>query len=476
MSDRRRRGPRPDDAEDVEGPSPTAREPTAREPLAPVAAPAVPATAADVRAARRVVRRARRASAPAPRGTAGETLPQAIPLAQAAPAAPPETPAEREARIAAIQRDLVRRRRRRTGLLALRLLLFVLLPTLVVGWYYFRIATDMFEVRAEFVIQKAEGASTAPALGGILSGLAMADARDSMAVQGFLSSPAAFERLDAEHGFVAHFQNPAIDELQRLAPDASRADAHDLYRRHVIVGFDQTEGIIRMSVIAADGASAERFAKALIAYAEEMVDSLSARAREENMRGAEQSFADRQADVEAAAGRVLELQRTYATFSAEGELQVDLSVIQAQTLELEKLKRDLNEMQAAGNRNQAQIDVLRRRIDFTQQSIDERRAALTANGRNGQSLAEISSALQMARSDLAAKEQMRVVALGTLEQARIEAARQVRYLSVNVPPTIPDRPTYPRRYENTAVAFFIFLGLYVMISLTLSILREQVSV
>jgi capsular polysaccharide transport system permease protein len=207
-----------------------------------------------------------------------------------------------------------------------------------------------------------------------------------------------------------------------------------------------------------------------------MVDSLSARAREENMRGAEQSFADRQADVEAAAGRVLELQRTYATFSAEGELQVDLSVIQAQTLELEKLKRDLNEMQAAGNRNQAQIDVLRRRIDFTQQSIDERRAALTANGRNGQSLAEISSALQMARSDLAAKEQMRVVALGTLEQARIEAARQVRYLSVNVPPTIPDRPTYPRRYENTAVAFFIFLGLYVMISLTLSILREQVSV
>jgi capsular polysaccharide transport system permease protein len=36
-------------------------------------------------------------------------------------------------------------------------------------------------------------------------------------------------------------------------------------------------------------------------------------------------------------------------------------------------------------------------------------------------------------------------------------------------------PSYPRKFENTVLAFLIFSGIYLMISLTASILREQVS-
>jgi capsular polysaccharide transport system permease protein len=44
-----------------------------------------------------------------------------------------------------------------------------------------------------------------------------------------------------------------------------------------------------------------------------------------------------------------------------------------------------------------------------------------------------------------------------------------------VPPIAPDSPTYPKAFENTLLAFLIFSGIYLMISLTVSILREQVS-
>lgn len=414
----------------------------------------------------------------APEAEAGDDMAEApIALPAPPPAGSGEAEAERERRIAAIQRDLARRRRRRALFLALRLLVFVLLPTAIVGRYYFLVATDMYETRSEFVIQKAESAgSPAPGLAGIFSGFGLADSKDSIAVQGYLTSLDAMLRLDAEQGFVAHFSDPRIDSWRRLPPDASRAEAHDLYRRHVTVGFDVTEGILRMSVVAADRETSERFSKALIRYAEEMVDSLSARARAENMEGAERSFAAREADVRAAAARVLELQTRYATFSAEGELQIDLSVIQAQELELEKLRRELNEMRANPRPNPAQLAALERQIAFIESSVAQRRAALTAVGRNGESLARISSELQMAQSDLAAKEQMRVLALNSLEQARVQANRQVRYLSVSVPPIAPDRPTHPRRVENTAIAFVLFLGLYIMVSLTGAVLREQVSV
>ena len=44
-----------------------------------------------------------------------------------------------------------------------------------------------------------------------------------------------------------------------------------------------------------------------------------------------------------------------------------------------------------------------------------------------------------------------------------------------VPPIAPDRPTYPRSFENTVLAFLVFAGIYLMVSLTAAILREQVS-
>jgi capsular polysaccharide transport system permease protein len=44
-----------------------------------------------------------------------------------------------------------------------------------------------------------------------------------------------------------------------------------------------------------------------------------------------------------------------------------------------------------------------------------------------------------------------------------------------VEPTAPDTPSYPRAFENTLVVMLIFGGIYLMISMTIAILREQIS-
>ena len=91
------------------------------------------------------------------------------------------------------------------------------------------------------------------------------------------------------------------------------------------------------------------------------------------------------------------------------------------------------------------------------------------------SLARVSAELRIAEADLANRQLLLQQALQQLETARIEANRQVRYLSLGVSPVAPDEPTYPRAFENTILAFLIFGGIYLMISMTASILREQVS-
>ena len=91
------------------------------------------------------------------------------------------------------------------------------------------------------------------------------------------------------------------------------------------------------------------------------------------------------------------------------------------------------------------------------------------------SLAQQAVSLQLAQADLVNADTNLQLAQTGLEQARTEASRQVRYLTVAVRPVPSEEPSYPRKFENTILAFLIFGGIYLMLSLTASILREQVT-
>ena len=377
------------------------------------------------------------------------------------------------AEVAKIQRDIVRRRRRKSMALIARLSVFVLLPTILAGIYYYLIATPFYSTRAEFVIQQAD--SSATGLGGLLKGSSFATSQDSIAVQGYLQSQDAMARLDEDKGFRQHFSQPQIDRLQRLAPDASNAAAYKVYRRNVKISYDPTEGLVKMEVIAADPATAVEFANALVGYAEEQVDQLTARMRDDQMEGANASFADAEQKLHEANQRVVQLQEKNKVISSE----VEVTLLTAQISQLDGLltqeRLSLAQMESNAQPNLARMEPVKRRIATLEEQIAQLRTRLTEDDANGQSLAKVQSELLVAQADVQTRQIMLAQALTAMEAARNQANRQTRYLSVSVNPVVADEPSYPRAFENTAVVMLIFAGIYLMISMTIAILREQLT-
>ena len=107
--------------------------------------------------------------------------------------------------------------------------------------------------------------------------------------------------------------------------------------------------------------------------------------------------------------------------------------------------------------------------------LAQQNSRLTDATEGENSLAQKASEIQMAQADLATADLFLQSALQNMKQTELEANRQVRYLTTSVEPVAPDEPTYPRKFENTILAFLVFSGIYLMVSLTASILREQVS-
>ena len=125
--------------------------------------------------------------------------------------------------------------------------------------------------------------------------------------------------------------------------------------------------------------------------------------------------------------------------------------------------------------NQARVDGARGDIRRLEALLDDLNAKMSDATSGEASLAEKAARVQMAQADLATRDLMLQSALQQVEQTRMEANRQVRYLTTSVVPVASEEPSYPRAFEDTILAFLIFSGIYLMISLTASILREQVT-
>ena len=372
-----------------------------------------------------------------------------------------------------IQRDMARRRKRNLAMMCLRLFFFVFMPTLLAGIYYYKIATPLFSTRSEFVIQQAEAKGAG--LGGLFSGTQFATSQDSIAVQGYLQSREAMKRLDNDLGFRAHFTQPRMDALQRLAPDATDEAAYKLYKRNVKIAYDPTEGLIRMDIIAADPETTAAFSRALIGYAEEQVDHLTQRLRADQMQGSRESYVEAEASMLTAQRNVVDLQEKYKILSSETEASLISQQVSVLETNLSKDRLSLVEMEANQQPNQARMEPLKRRMLALETEIASLRSKLTEDSQDGLSLAQVQSELLVAKAKVEIRQMLLSQSLQSLETSRIEANRQVRYLSLSVSPVAPDEATYPRAFENTMVSMLIFAGIYLMISMTAAILREQVS-
>lgn len=415
------------------------------------------------------------ANLPAKQAGGGKVqLPQTMQMQKQTLPSTDVNPAERRIQeIANIQRGIAARRRKKMVLLLVRMAFFIFLPTILAGYYFYKIATPMYATESSFLIIQNEGSGGAGPLGGLLP-TQFATNSDAIATQGYLQSKDAMLRLDQDLGFKSHFKEEAVDPIQRLTEEATNEEAYKLYKKNIKIGYDPTEGMIRMEVIAADPEISAEFSRRLIDYAQERVNNLSQQKRDDTMR-------DAIAAHEKAQNTRRESQKALINLQVQNGIDPDavIASLRANISQYESIliEKELELAALLDNRspNRAKVEGVEGDIRRVRLQVAKLNDKMTQSTEGENSLAKQAVALQLAQADLVNADTGLQASTAVLDQARTEASRQVRYLTVAVDPVASEEPSYPRSFENTFIAFLIFGGIYLMISLTASILREQVT-
>lgn len=346
-------------------------------------------------------------------------------------------------------------------------------PTLLAGVYFFGIASDLYLSEVKFVVR---GPSKAPAsmMSALLSSAAGSSAtEDTFAVHEYLMSRDAVRRLEQEDNLREVLARPEGDLLTRFPGYFFwRKDFEALYKAYshfVNVEIDATTGVSTLDVKAYRPEDAQRIARALLKFSEELVNALNQRARHDALAAFKGEVANQEAHIAKIQAQLTAYRVQQKMLDPKTASAGPIELMAQMNAQLASSKGQLAEI-ARNAPNSPQVRLIKTRIASLEKLINEERTKITGTDNS------VASALgEYERLDVQRllAEKTLASAFTSLEAARLEAQRQQLYLETISQPNLADYPLYPRRLVSFATVVMTCLLTYGIAWLLVVSVREH---
>ena len=347
------------------------------------------------------------------------------------------------------------------------------LPTLLAGVYFFAIASDLYSSEVKFIVRGPNKVPTS-AISAMLSA-SSAVSEDAYAVHEYVMSRDAVRRLEREVDLRGLLSRPEGDLITRFPGIWFwRKDFESLYwsyKRFVSVEADSLSGVTTLLIKGYRPEDAQRMARALLEFSEQLVNQLNERARQDSIGafqrevdGIEQQIAKIQTELTAYRIRQKMLDPKSA---AIGPLELLSQMIGQQT----NARAQLAEL-VKNSPNSPQIPLMQTRIASLDKLIAEERGKIT--GDNNSVVTALTEYERLDVQKLLAEKTL-VAVRASLEQAKLEAQRQQLYIETIAQPNLADYPLYPKRAVSFGTVVVSCLLAYGIAWLLIASVREHAS-
>ena len=350
----------------------------------------------------------------------------------------------------------------------------VIIPTILSILYFGIFASDVYISESRFVV-KAPKQAASDGVGLLLQSAGFNNANEEVyATNDYIISRSALQQLNKDGAVTAAYTAPGISIFDRFNPlgwDGSCEKLFKYYTNRVQVTSDSRSAISTLVVRAYSSDDALRLNSRLLQLAEDMVNRLNTRGREDLIRYA-------QAEVDAAkqqartASLALAASRTkQGVVDPQQQAAIQLQMVSKLQDELITVKSQLIQLRAFTPEN-PQIPVLEKRARILSEEIFEQTGRVAGDNR---SLVAAAVEYQRLQLENGFAERQLAGAMASLQEARNEARRKQVYVERIVNPNRPDSALEPRRLRGIIATFVVGLIAWGILSLLLAGVREHQS-
>ena len=399
--------------------------------------------------------------APAAPPRPAQPAPAASPPTAEIPVAPPARPA---------------RAKRRHWFVLLSFLLVAVAPVGIAAFYLWTRAADQYASNLAFSVRSEEQSSAVELLGGITD-LSGSSSSDTDILFSFLKSQELVSKVNARVDLARIWSVVSVEEDPIFAYDPSGTieDLLSHWDRKVKIVYDSGTRLMELRVLAFDPDDAQAVAQAILDESTEMINRLSAIAREDAIKYSRD-------ELEVSIERLKEARLSLTQFrnrtqivdpSIDTQNQMGVLVTLQQQLADSLIELDL--LADTTRNDDPRIAQANRRVEVIQARIEAERKklGLGTGDEGGVVFADLVGEYESLIVDREFAETAYTSALATYDGAIAEARRQSRYLAAHIQPTRAQQAEYPERLRITLlIALFSFLT-WGILSLAYYSLRDR---
>ena len=353
--------------------------------------------------------------------------------------------------------------------------LFFVIPLTVGSVYYAKFASKQYESRAHFTIEENGKANVDPL--GALTGLAgpVSSTRDALIIKDFIESREVIERTRDDFDFKGLYARKDKDWLSRLEEDASIEDILEYWQKKVTVEFDQSSGIVILSVWAYEREQAVMITNAILKESELLVNNISKKAREDSLVFARQELSMAENNLKQARIKVRVFRDTEKILSPEKDAESKLKLVEHLEAERASAETNLRSLRLSYPEVSAKVHEAKNRVTSIKQQLkmERDRSARSTSSKDAKTMSAIILKHEELLAEQGFAEKSYEAALLNIEAARIDATKQQRYLSVTVHPILPEDPAKPKAPDDYIVLFLACLLLWGIMSLIVASIRDH---
>jgi capsular polysaccharide transport system permease protein len=368
----------------------------------------------------------------------------------------------------------------RRQVLAISFVIVVVLPTLLTGLYYAFWASNQFAAEAQVAVRSSSQTGSSSDLLGIFTGVSSSSAGDEYIVMEFVRSRQILDKLAPKLNYRAIFSNPDADWIARFDPTLGMEDTVRYWRRMVTVGYDTTSRILTLKVRAFAAGDSLKLATAILQQSEDLINELSARARADAVKSAEQEVALAEERLRKSRLALQSFRETRQELDPRKKAESRAQIIETLQGELTSARARLTALRQQLSENAPSVIYQVGIIKSLEQQIEEERERIASNERASISggrgtIGGLISDYEALATDREFAEKAYLSALSSLERARFDSVRQQRYLATVVAPALPDDAQYPKRLLNTFIVLALSFTLWALGSLIGLAVRDHMT-
>ncbi len=365
---------------------------------------------------------------------------------------------------------------KRSKIFRVLFLIFGLMPSVFVAWYYYKIASPMYVSEMRMALKQPDSIGGTNDILSTLMKSPTSVGQDTQMLIAYVASDEMLRDMDGRLALRAHYSDRKWDLYSRLPEDATMVRFLEYWRWAVKAKVEADTGLLHFTVKAFTPEKAQAIMLSLMYYCEEMVKRLNEQSRTDSMARSLAEFSRAEQRVGTALSNLEAFRREHNLMDLPSTVSMHLTIIGELEGEITKISAELTAKAPFYADDHADVQIMKARLTALREQLASEKERLASAESKQMDLSSISAEYERLMTEVEFSRKQYTVAMTSVEAARVQADTQKLYLVPVSWPQPPDESLYPRRVLYACAFLGVNLLAYGLLSLVVAAIRDHAGV